>query len=42
MGTGGEYDKIEAGMDFETGVLGVGEVGELGGFEDGGLLKEHR
>ena len=42
MSTGGKYDKIEAGMDFKTRVLRVGEVGELGGFEEGSLLEQHR
>lgn len=33
MGPGGKYNVVLTGMDFETGVVGVGEVGELGGLE---------
>lgn len=42
MSTSGKYDEIEAGMNFKAGVLRVGEVGELGGFEEGSLLEQHR
>ena len=42
MGAGGKYDEVEAGVYFETGVLRVGEIGELGGFKEGSLLQQHR
>ena len=33
MGPGGKYNIVLTGMYFEAGVVGVGEVGELGGLE---------
>lgn len=33
MGPGGKYNVVLTGMYFETWVVGVGEVGELGGLE---------